>query len=171
MGHVGTLRRADLHDVEALVRLRALMLEAMGGDLSTPGWHDACRAALVRRLAEPDRFAAFVVAVDGVPVSGGVGWLEEHLPSPNQLDGRRGHVASMSTDPAHRRRGHGRAVLQALLDWFADLQVVRIDLRATPDGQPLYASAGFRVLAGPTMAWTASHVRPGLGFREPLSPR
>jgi GNAT superfamily N-acetyltransferase len=162
---VGTLRRADVRDVDALVRLRGLMLQAMGDDLSTPGWEDACRQALVRRLAEPDRFVAFVVDVDGAPISAGVGWLEEHLPSPNQLDGRRGHVASMSTDPAHRRRGHGRAVLQALLGWFGELQVGRIDLRATPDGQPLYLSAGFRVLAGTTMAWTAPHVRPGLGFR------
>ncbi len=166
---MGTLRRADARDVDALVRLRAMMLEAMGDDLSTPGWEDACRQALVRRLAEPGRFAAFVVDVDGAAVSGGVGWLEEHLPSPNQVDGRRGHIASMSTDPAHRSRGHGRAVLQGLLGWFADLQVVRIDLRATPAGQQLYVSAGFRVLAGPTMAWTAPHVRPGLGFREPLS--
>ena len=162
---MGTLRRADVRDVDALVRLRALMLAALGDDLSTPGWEESCRAALVRRLAEPDRFAAFVVDVDGLPVAAGVGWLEEHLPSPNQVDGRRGHIASMSTDPAHRRRGHGRAVLQGLLGWFADLQVARIDLRATAEGEPLYRSAGFRVLAGPTMAWTAPHVRPGLGYR------
>jgi hypothetical protein len=31
---------------------------------------------------------------------------------------------------------------------------------------PLYESAGFRVLQGPTMAWTAPGVRPGMGFRD-----
>ena len=164
---MGTLRRADASDVEALVHLRGLMHAAMGADPTTPGWAQACRAALLQRLVEQDRFAAFVVDVDGRPVSGGVGWVEEHLPSPRQLDGRRGHVASMSTEPAHRRAGHGRAVLQALLSWFDALGVPRIDLRATPDGQRLYESFGFRVLSGPTMAWTAPHVQPGMGFAPP----
>lgn len=38
----------------------------------------------------------------------------------------------------------------------------RVDLRATPDGQPLYADLGFRVLGGATMSWTAPGVRPGM---------
>ena len=161
---MGTLRRAEVRDADALVRLRAHMHEAMGVDPQVPGWAEACRTALERRLAEPDRFAAFVVEVDGAVVAGGVGWLEEHLPSPHQLDGRRGHLASMSTDPAHRRRGHGRQVREALLGWFDGLGVGRVDLRATPDGLPLYEAAGFRRLGGATMARTAAHVRPGLGF-------
>lgn len=161
---MGTLRRAQVHDADALVRLRAHMHQAMGDDPAVPGWAHACRAALVRRLAEPDRFAAFVVEVEGTVVAGGVGWLEEHLPSPHQLDGRRGHLASMSTEPAHRRRGHGRRVLEGLLGWFDELGVGRVDLRATPDGLALYESAGFRRLGGSSMARTAPHVRPGLGF-------
>lgn len=35
------------------------------------------------------------------------GWLEEHLPQPGTLDGRRGHLASMSSEPEHQRCGHG----------------------------------------------------------------
>lgn len=162
---MGTLRRAEVRDTEALVGLRALMHADMGVE-PTAAWAAACSAALARRLAEPDRFAAFVVDVDGVSVSGGVGWLEEHLPSPHQLDGRRGHIASMSTEPAHRCAGHGRAVLHGLLGWFAQLGVGRIDLRATPAGLPLYEAAGFRRLGGASMAWTAPDVRPGLGFRD-----
>jgi ribosomal protein S18 acetylase RimI-like enzyme len=165
---VGTLRRAGVADADTLVRLRGLMHQAMGDDpAATPGWATACRAALVRRLAEPDRFAGFLVEVDGVAVSGGVGWLEEHLPSPHQLDGRRGHIASMSTEPGHQRAGHGQTVLTALLRWFDELGVLRIDLRATPDGLAMYQAAGFRLLGGASMAWTAPHVRPGMGYRQP----
>lgn len=164
---MGTLRRADEADADALVRLRGLMHEAMGDDPATAGWAAACREALVRRLAEPDRFAAFVVEVDGLAVAGGVGWLEEHLPSPHQLDGRRGHIASMSTEPGHRGAGHGRTVLTALMGWFDELGILRIDLRATPDGLPMYQAAGFRLLGGASMAWTAPHVRPGMGYRRP----
>ena len=147
------------------------MLDAMGRGPLTAEWAQACDEAFVRRLAERDRFAAWLVEIDGRPVSCGVGWVEEHLPSPGSHDGRRGHVASMSTEPGHRRRGYGRSVLTALMDWFADLGVARVDLRATDDGRPLYVQAGFRELAGATMAWTASAgAAPGLGFADAATP-
>jgi ribosomal protein S18 acetylase RimI-like enzyme len=157
-----------VQDAAALTQLRAHMLTAMGNDPAVAGWAQACEQAFARRLASPDRFAAWLVDVDGVPVSSGVGWLEEHLPSPGCFDGRRGHIASMSTDPAHRRRGHGRLVFAALMAWFAELDVQRVDLRATEDGRALYEQHGFRELGGATMSWTASPgAAPGLGFATP----
>ena len=157
---MATLRRATPADAEDLTRLRGYMHQAMGDPLDDT-WSDACVTAFTRRLATPD-FVAFVVVEDGVVVSGGAGWLEEHLPSPYQVDARRGHIASMSTDPASRQRGYGRLVFEALMVWFAEQGVRRVDLRATPDGQQLYASFGFRVLGGATMAWTAPGIRPGM---------
>jgi GNAT superfamily N-acetyltransferase len=136
------------------------MHEAMGDTLND-GWRERCVAVYERRLAT-DEFVSFVVEDEGVVVSGGSGWLEEHLPSPYQLDARRGHIASMSTEPAYKRRGYGRLVFEALMEWFAERDVPRVDLRATPDGQPLYEAFGFRVLGGSTMAWTAPGNRPGM---------
>ena len=157
---MATLRRATVDDAGALTRLRGFMHEAMG-DAPTPEWAVACEAALRRRLAADD-FVAFLVEADGTAVAGGVGWLEEHLPSPYQLDGRRGHIASMSTDPEHRRQGYARDVFRALMGWFAEHDIPRVDLRATPYGQPLYEAEGFRVLGGATMAWTRPGVRAGM---------
>jgi GNAT superfamily N-acetyltransferase len=157
---VATLRRATPDDAQALTRLRGFMHEAMGTEL-TPEWQARCEADFRRRLASPG-FVAFLVEEDGAAVACGVGWLEEHMPSPYQLDGRRGHVSSMSTDPAYRSRGLGRMVLRTLMGWFAEQGVPRVDLRATPYGQPLYESEGFQVLGGASMAWTAPGVRPGM---------
>jgi GNAT superfamily N-acetyltransferase len=157
---VATLRRATPSDAEALTRLRGLMHEAMGDTLNE-GWRLSCTAVYERRLATDD-FVSFVVEDEGVIVSGGSGWLEEHLPSPYQLDARRGHIASMSTEPDHKRRGYGRLVFEALMEWFAERDIPRVDLRATPDGRPLYEAFGFRVLGGATMAWTAPGNRPGM---------
>lgn len=134
---------------------------AMGTDELPPGWRNTCEEAFRRRLAA-EGFCAFGVEEQGRLVSCGAGWLEEHLPSPGQYDGRRGHIASMSTEPASRRRGYGRLVFAALLDWFAEQDVPRIDLRATADGRPLYEEFGFQVLGGATMAWTAPGVTPGM---------
>ena len=112
----------------------------------------------------PD-FVAFGVEDEGRLVSCGAGWLEEHLPSPGQFDGRRGHIASMSTEPDVRRRGYARQVFGALMEWFAEQGVPRVDLRATDDGLPLYEAFGFRALGGATMAWTAPGVTPGMPGR------
>ena len=157
---MATLRRATVDDAQALTRLRGVMHEAMGDEL-TAEWEAQCVADFRRRLAT-DTFVAFVVEDAGTVVSCGVGWLEEHLPSPYQLDARRGHISSMSTDPVHRSRGYGRMVMRALMGWFAEQDVPRVDLRATASGQPLYESEGFRVLGGATMAWTRPGVRPGM---------
>ena len=155
-----TLRRATPQDAAELTRLRGQMHTSMGKEL-TEEWRVACDAAFARRLGADD-FVAFVVEVDGRVVSTGAGWIEEHLPSPYQVDARKGYIASMSTEPDHRRQGYGRQVFEALLGWFAERDLRRIDLRATEDGQPLYARFGFRVLGGTTMAWFAPGSRPGL---------
>jgi len=160
---VATLRRAVEADADDLTRLRAFMHEAMG-DVVSPEWERTCTQAFARRIGTPE-FVAYVVEDAGRVVSGGAGWLEEHLPSPYQLDARRGHIASMSTYPEARRQGHGRAVFSALMGWFAEQGVVRVDLRATPDGRPLYEAFGFRLLGGASMSWFAPGARPGMPGR------
>ncbi|MCU1674105.1 MAG: family N-acetyltransferase [Frankiales bacterium] len=161
---MGTLRRATPADAEALTRLRGLMHQAMGTAELTEGWREACVLAFRRRLLADD-FVAYGVEEDGRLVSCGVGWLEEHLPSPGQYDGRRGHIASMSTEPEWMRHGYAREVFGALLGWFAEQGVPRVDLRATDAGRPLYEEFGFRVLGGATMAWTAPGITPGMPGR------
>ncbi len=160
---MATLRRAVPADAPALVRLRARMHEDMGTDASDPAYLAAAGQAFAERLSSDDGFAAFVVEEAGQVVACGVAHVEVHLPSPHQLDGRRGHVSSMSTDPAARRRGHARRVLEALMGWLTQEQgLSRVDLRATPDGRPLYEALGFALLGGATMSWTAPGVRPGM---------
>lgn len=139
-----TLRRATADDAAALTRLRVQMYESWQEDAGGEEWRDASTAMFRRRIAEePDDFVAYVVEVDGRVVSSGVGWLSTHLPNPRNLSGRRGHIASMSTEPAHRRRGYARQVITALVEWFAERGIVRIDLVATAEGEPLYRSVGF----------------------------
>jgi GNAT superfamily N-acetyltransferase len=133
------------------------MLQAMGTPALPESWREACEDAFRRRLLADD-FVAFGVEEEGRLVSCGAGWIEEHLPTAGQYDGRRGQVASMSTEPEWRRRGYARQVLGGLLDWFAGRELPRIDLRATADGRPLYESAGFRALDGVSMVWTPAHV-------------
>lgn len=151
----GSVRRATLDDVDTLLALRIAMYDALEVDTSAAGWRDACRTVLAERVLRED-FAGMLCEVDGAAVSGGVAWVEFHLPNPVDAAGRRGYISSMSTLPQARGRGHARSVMQALLDWCVGQGCRRVDLRATTYGEPLYSRMGFVIATGLPMTWTAS---------------
>ena len=138
------VRRAKPDDAEALVRLRGLMLAAMGVDVSGP-WRDVALKWFTEQLASPDTFAAYVVDDPAVGVvAGAAGNVYAHAPGPNDLSTLRGHVYNVSTEPDFRRRGRARACVAALLDWFRDETAVgQVELHATNDGVDLYRAFGF----------------------------
>jgi ribosomal protein S18 acetylase RimI-like enzyme len=147
-------RRAKPDDAEELMRLRMVMLAGMpGATPPEPGpWLEAGADVLRRRLADPaERLAAFVVdSPDGLAACV-VGAIDERLPGPGGASRWRGYVYNVATDPAYRRRGFSRACVRALLSWFAERGVEVVDLRASPDGEPLYASLGFVRTNDPAM--------------------
>ncbi|HEU4948243.1 MAG TPA: GNAT family N-acetyltransferase [Kribbella sp.] len=140
-------RRAKPDDAEALVRLRALMLAAMGvetGPDDAP-WRETARRWFAEQLALPDAFAAFVVDDPEVGVvAGAAGNCIVHPPGPNDPTTSRGHLFNVSTEPDFRRRGLARACVIALLDWYREeTEVGQVELHATPQGDGLYRALGF----------------------------
>ncbi|MEU8380697.1 GNAT family N-acetyltransferase [Streptosporangium sp. NPDC048865] len=143
-------RTATEHDIPELVRLRALLFDDLGGDFFNPanagdGWRDALARILERKLTEPD---CLILVADGdtgdtTLAACGIGTIEQWFPGPHSRNGRIGHVIGMVTDPSYRRRGHGRAIMLGLLDWFRDRDAVRVDLTASREAEPLYRSLGF----------------------------
>lgn len=140
-----TVRPAAAADIDALVRLRAQMFRDMG---VPPGDQDAAWRANTARwfathLAGGDCGAFVVDDPELGVVSAAVGTVEDGAPSPRNPTGRSGHLFNVSTDPRRRRRGHARACVTALLEWFDDHQVTVVELAATEDGIDLYTSLGF----------------------------
>ena len=90
-----------------------------------------------------------------LPLACGMGFIYERFPGPVLLDGRFGYVLGMATDPEFRRRGHGRAIVEALLAWYRANGVRRVDLHATSDGEPLYREYGFTARY-PGLTWVDS---------------
>ncbi|QPP10103.1 GNAT family N-acetyltransferase [Streptomyces bathyalis] len=146
-----TTRMASPDDAPELVRLRRLMFLGMHGrDEPGPWERDAERMArrqLDRELSGGEWLGAFVVDGDrpGPPhlAACAVGRIEERLPAPRHPAGRFGFVFSVCTDERYRGRGYARATTEALLEWFAERDVTRVDLHASPDAEPLYRSMGF----------------------------
>lgn len=154
-GRDPSARRAGVDDAPALVRLRAVMFEAMSvpvGGTNAP-WRATAEAWFRTHLQQPARFAAFVLddPVQGV-VSAACGICDARAPGPRGLSGVRGHIFSIATDPRQRRRGHAGTCLTALVAWFHhDTRAEAVELSATSDGVRLYTSLGFRERGHPTM--------------------
>lgn len=136
-----------------LTRLRAVMWAGMDGIAPEPGpWQEATVARLGEVLAT-DTWAGFVVDNPDGPglVSCAVGTIERRLPSPVNLTGVMGHIFNVATDPPYRRRGYSRTCMVALLEWYQQRGVPRVELNASPDGEPLYQELGFARTGLPAM--------------------
>lgn len=149
------LRRATVHDVQALVHLRSLMFSSMGSDVGGQDapWRVAAAGWFLEQLDRPEQFAGFVIEHPGEGVvSAALGSCHVRAPSPHHVSGAHGRVFNICTEPDQRRRGYGRACLTALLTWFETDTAVRVvDLNATPDGAGMYQAAGFGEPAFPSM--------------------
>jgi RimJ/RimL family protein N-acetyltransferase len=154
------VRPAAPDDARELVRLRSIMLAAMAaGREPEPGrWQDIAVETLRRRLADENgRWAAFVIDKPDRPAELAacvLGVIESRLGSPENPSGEFGYVLNVATDPGYRRRGYSRACMRALLDWFRRRGVVRVELRTSAEGEPLYRALGFAPVSAPTLRLT-----------------
>ena len=149
------VRRAGPADAEEVLRLRQVMLDSVLGPDSSSAWHAESLPTVRGRLADPDGgFAAFVVDHPDRPdalAALAAGTIDYRIGSPSNPRGAIGYVFSVATDPDARRRGYARAVMETLLDWFRERGVLQVDLNASAEGEPLYASLGFVRKPDPSM--------------------
>ncbi|GAB3889334.1 hypothetical protein GCM10029964_058720 [Kibdelosporangium lantanae] len=137
------VRPATHNDIPELVRLRALLFDSLDSDHFVHGdWKTALATVLHEHLDSPTMRILVVDGDDGLAACG-VGTIERRLPGPRLPNGRLGQVFGVVTDPTYRRRGHSRAVMRGLLDWFRSQGVGRVDLNASKEGEPLYRDLGF----------------------------
>ncbi|RCG29971.1 GNAT family N-acetyltransferase [Sphaerisporangium album] len=153
------VRRAVVDDAWELVRLRGVMLAAVTGVAPAPGpWREVAAGSLRTRLADPDgMLTAFVIDKPDRPgelAACAVGAIDCRLGGPDNPSGDVGCVFNVATDPGYRRRGYSRACVEALLRWYRGRGVAWVDLRASPEGEPLYRALGFVPLSSPAMRLT-----------------
>ncbi|MGD6745696.1 GNAT family N-acetyltransferase [Streptomyces sp. BH106] len=151
------VRRATPADAEELVRLRKIMLDSMRPSDDVE-WQPYTARVLRSHLAdEGGPLAVFVVEAPDAPgtlAACATGTINLSLGGPGNPEGTSGHVFNVCTDPAHRRRGYSRGCMEALLAWFKERDVRRIDLHASTEGEPLYSSLGFARTPAPAMRLT-----------------
>ncbi|GAA3095033.1 GNAT family N-acetyltransferase [Streptosporangium carneum] len=151
-----SVRHAVSEDIPELVRLRQILADRMAMDGSYPvesRWHEAYAESLGERIGSQDTAVYVVDAPEGGLAACGIGLIFDRFPGPSLPDGRYGYIQGMTTDPAHRRRGHGRAIMVTLMGWYRGLDIRRVDLHATSEAEPLYRELGFADDGYPSLTW------------------
>jgi GNAT superfamily N-acetyltransferase len=139
-----TFRRAIAADVPALASLR---LEMDAERHQIPLDHAEYLAAFEsaeRVEIERGRHVAWIAEADGAMVAA-VLLIVSTMP-PNFTDRRRkrGFVSSVYCQPAYRRRGITRRLMEMLIEYARERKIQRLVLWASDMGRPLYESLGFR---------------------------
>jgi GNAT superfamily N-acetyltransferase len=149
------VRRATPEDAREVLRLRQVMIDSVFAVDGSTGWHAASLPTVRGRLADPEGpFAAFVVDHPDRPEALAAlvaGTIDYRIGRADNPHGAVGCVFSVATDPDARRRGYARACMESLLDWFRERGVAHIDLNASAEAEPLYASLGFVRKPDPSM--------------------
>ncbi|MER5624088.1 GNAT family N-acetyltransferase [Streptosporangium sp. NPDC002544] len=150
------VRDATTRDIPELVRLREILADRMARDGTLPieeEWQQAYAESLEERLGSLDTAVYVVDSPEKGLAACGIGLIFDRFPGPSLPDGRYGYIQGMTTDPRHRRRGHGRAIMGALLEWYRDSGIRRVDLHATSDAESLYRRLGFVDDGYPSLTW------------------
>jgi GNAT superfamily N-acetyltransferase len=140
-----TARRATVADAGVIAHHRVAMFRDMGvlAEREAPALHAASEAYLTTALRSGE-YLGWVIEVQGQVVAGGGMLIRPLLPRPGCTQGsEEAYVLNVYTEPAHRRRGVARQLMQVILDECVTRGITRLSLHASDDGRPLYVAMGF----------------------------
>ncbi|MGH2502540.1 MAG: GNAT family N-acetyltransferase [Ktedonobacterales bacterium] len=140
-------RLATPDDVETLATLRWRMEterhpERAASETPSAEYLEAARQD-IRPELERGTHIAFLAEGDGQVVGCAILIWWTMLPNLQRLHRRRGYVSSVYTDPAWRRRGIARLLMEQLIVRAQEMGIDRLVLWASDMGRPLYVDQGF----------------------------
>lgn len=145
------VRAATLADVSVLVHHRIAMFTDMGAPVDANTLDPAFRAWLAEMMPAGTYRAWLAEAADGAVAGGGGITLLPWPPGPRYPGDRLAFVYNVYTEPAHRRRGLARLVMETIHAWCRDEGISSMALNSSRDGQPLYESMGYAESPSPMM--------------------
>jgi GNAT superfamily N-acetyltransferase len=140
-----TLRPATPADLGIVLSHRREMFREMGGEYerSMGAFEEGSRLYFEQALREGS-YIGFLGEVDGKVVAGGGIVIAAWPGSPLNYDPRRAWILNIYVDPAHRRQGLARVMMEALIGWCRANRFLSVSLHSSEQGRSLYASLGFK---------------------------
>jgi GNAT superfamily N-acetyltransferase len=146
-----SIRAATLDDADALVQHRIGMFNDMGVAFDRPTLAGAFRAWLTETMPRGTYRAWVVEDERRTIVAGGGITILPWPPGPNYPGAQLAFVYNVYTEPADRRRGLARLIMETIHTWCRANGIASIALNASRDGQPLYEAMGYVASPAPMM--------------------
>ncbi|EOZ4488538.1 GNAT family N-acetyltransferase [Salmonella enterica subsp. diarizonae] len=146
------IRPALESDIDTLIKLRAILLDSNSNttyvsksEKEKMEWKKSYKNWLINFYHEKLNVNANILVADieGSVIGCATGIVDSRPPAPDCMNGVCGWVQSVVVFPFWRRKGIALKMLSNLLCWFADQNINKVVLEATPESHPLYKKIGF----------------------------
>lgn len=139
------LRIATVDDLPAIMRHRRQMFIDMGfrDEASLDAMAETSGPYIGAGLESGSYRGWLVETVVGVVAGGGVVLLD-YPSSPRDPSVRRAYILNMYTEPAFRKHGLAKLILEAMISWCREQGFIWVSLHASDDGRHLYETLGFK---------------------------
>lgn len=145
------IRPATIADVPHIARHR----EQMFRDMQIQALFDEMAAGMeswLRHAIPSHTYRGWMAVTEHGEVVGGGGLIViPWPPGPISLDPRCGFVFNVYVDPAHRKQGLARRIMDAMHEHCRAEGIERMVLNASTFGRPLYEEMGYVVTTEPMM--------------------
>jgi GNAT superfamily N-acetyltransferase len=138
------IRLATPDDHAVVLYQRRRMFEDMGeGDVVALERMAAASAPLIADGLRDGTYRGWLVEQDGAVVAGGGIIGLAFQASPRDSEARRWWIVNVYVEPAHRRRGLARWIVETIVAWSRAAGLASVNLHASAEGRALYESLGF----------------------------
>jgi GNAT superfamily N-acetyltransferase len=146
-----SIRQATITDIPQIVRHREEMFRDMGIPAAFEDMAAATALWLTHAIPSHTYRGWVACAASGEVVAGGGLIVIPWPPGPMTMEPRCGFIFNVYTQPAHRKQGLARRLMEAMHDYCRNEGIERVVLNASTFGKPLYDAMGYVVADEPMM--------------------
>jgi ribosomal protein S18 acetylase RimI-like enzyme len=139
-------RQAGIKDIETLIDYRVMFLKEVQKDITKEKeilLRIELRKYFIKSLKDNSYITWFAEYVNQIVGLGGM-VVREQPGNFLLITGKLGYILNMYTIPEFRGNGIGKEILKRLVTYGKSIRLERIDLHATPMGEPIYRKLGFK---------------------------
>lgn len=146
-----SIRPATIADIPHIVQHRAGMFREMGIPAEFEDMTAATELWLRHAIPSKTYLGWMAESNTGEVVAGGGLLIIPWPPGPMTMDPRCGFIFNVYTQPAHRKQGLAKRLMDAMHDYCRAERVERVVLNASVFGKPLYDQMGYVETEEPMM--------------------